>query len=96
MKREFLTTDTVAKTRDLDLARLAGASHAPERHYAITEFAVILNLYVKVRPRLVELVEIPSRRSTFPSGRKPALAESVVTSGSGSSSRSTASLPRAL
>ena len=53
------------------LNSLTSASGQRTYDHAITEFAVILDLDAKIRPRLLKSFEIPSRRSTFPSLRKP-------------------------
>jgi hypothetical protein len=67
-----------------------GTPHDAERYHAPTEVAVVLDLNAEAGPRLVELLEILSRRPPTPIAAQPPLVETVVISASGCRSRSSA------
>lgn len=81
---------------NLDLAGLTGAAYDPKRYYAVAQFAVVLDVNEKIRQCLVELLEVLARCSRLHRVGIPGLHVSVVICASGSSSRSTVSLSRAL
>ena len=81
---------------NLDLAGLTGTAYDPERYYAVAQFAVALDVNEKIRQCLVELLEVLARSSPTPPRWPPSTPRKRGDCASGSSSRSTASLSRAL